>query len=244
MVESLKDQTAVVTGATSPIGRAIASELASRSATLVLVGRNLPALRLIAEDFGKKAYCYRVDLSVGGDIQTLTEEIRKDLGHVDILVHNAGIISTGSLENASIEDFDVQYRVNVRAPYLLTQCLLPMLKSSQGQIVFINSSLWLSVRSGVAQYAATKYALKAIADSLRDEVNADGIRVLSVFPGRTAGPTQEARYAADGQPYQPEFLLQPVNIAAAVVSAVELPRTAEITDLRIRPFLKPIDRKD
>jgi NADP-dependent 3-hydroxy acid dehydrogenase YdfG len=243
-MESLKGRAAVITGATSPIGRAIALELANRSATLVLVGRNLPALRLIAEDSGTRAFCYRADLCLDGDIQTLTKEIRKDIGRVDILVHNAGVISTGSLENASIEDFDLQYRINVRAPYLLTQILLPMLKSSQGQIVFINSSLWLSARSSVAQYAATKYALKAIADSLRDEVNADGIRVLSVFPGRTAGPTQEARYAADGQPYQPEFLLQPVNIATAVATAVALPRTAEITDLRIRPFLRPTDRAD
>jgi NADP-dependent 3-hydroxy acid dehydrogenase YdfG len=98
----------------------------------------------------------------------------------------------------------------------------------------------LNARSGVAQYAATKYALKAMADSLRAEVNSERIRVLSVFPGRTAGPMQEARYAAEGKPYHPKSLLQPSDIALAVIAALALPRTAEITDLRIRPFLKPL----
>jgi NADP-dependent 3-hydroxy acid dehydrogenase YdfG len=243
-MESFKGQIAVITGATSAIGRAIALELGSRNATLALVGRKLPALRSIAEGFEERAFCYQADLCLDSDIKNLTKEIRKDVGRVDILVHNAGVISTGPVEDASIEDFDLQYRINVRAPYLLTQSLLPMLKSSHGQIVFMNSSLWLSARRSVAQYAATKYALKAIADSLRDEVNAGGIRVLSVFPGRTAGPTQEAKYAADHKPYHPESLLQPVDIATVVTAALALPRTAEITDISIRPLQKPLYRED
>jgi NADP-dependent 3-hydroxy acid dehydrogenase YdfG len=239
VMKSFEGQTAIITGATSAIGKSIAAALAGRSATLGLIGRNRPALRSLAEGFGERTFCYQADLAVDDDIQNLTREIQRDFDRVDIVVHNAGVISTGPVENTSVEDFDLQYRINVRAPYLLTQSLLPMLKSSHGQIVFMNSSLWLNARSGVAQYAATKYALKAMADSLRDEVNSDGIRVLSVFPGRTAGPMQEARYAAERKPYQPQSLLQPSDIALAVTAALDLPHTAEITDLRIRPFLKP-----
>jgi NADP-dependent 3-hydroxy acid dehydrogenase YdfG len=155
------------------------------------------------------------------------------------LVHAAGAISIAPLETASVDDLDLQYRVNVRAPYLLTQALLPLLKNSQGEIVFINSSVWLNARSGLAQYAASKYALKALADSVRDEVNGDGVRVLSIFPGRTAGGLQEAIHASSRQPYHPESLLQPEDVAAAVIAALALPRTAEMTDLSIRPFRKP-----
>jgi NADP-dependent 3-hydroxy acid dehydrogenase YdfG len=243
-MKSFKGQTAVITGATSAIGKAIAAALADRSATLGLIGRNLSALRSLAEGFGERAFCYQADLALDDDIQRLITEIQRDLDRVDIVVHNAGVISTGRVENASVEDFDVQYRINVRAPYLFTKTLLPLLKSSQGQIVFINSSLWLKARGGVAQYAASKYALKAIADSLRDELNGDGIRVLSVFPGRTAGPMQEALYASSRRPYEPQRLLQPDDIATAVIAALAMARTAELTDISIRPLQRPSDRGD
>ena len=238
-MNSFKGQTALITGATSAIGKAIAAALAGQSATLCLIGRKLPALRSLAESFSERAFCYQADLALDEDIQNLARDIRRDFDRVDILVHNAGVISIGKVENASVEDFDVQYRINVRAPYLFTKSLLPLLKLSHGQIVFINSSLWLNARSGVAQYAASKYALKAIADSLREEVNADGIRILSVFPGRTAGTMQQAIHATNHESYYPESLLQPEDIAAVLTTALALPRTAEVTDISIRPLQKP-----
>jgi NADP-dependent 3-hydroxy acid dehydrogenase YdfG len=241
-MKSFKGQTAVITGATSAIGKAIVAALAGRGARLGLIGRNLPALDSLAESFRERAFCYQTDLALDDDMQNLTREIQRDFDRVDIVVHNAGVISTGRVENASVEDFDAQYRVNVRAPYLFTKTLLPLLKSSRGQVVFINSSLWLNARSGVAQYAACKYALKAIADSFRDELNDDGIRVLSVFPGRTAGPMQKALYASNGTPYEPQRLLQPDDIATAVIAALAMARTAEVTDINIRPLQKPSDR--
>ena len=114
-----------------------------------------------------------------------------------------------------------------------------MLKSRRGQIVFINSSLGLASKAEAGQYAAAKHALKALADSLRDEVNADAVRVLSVFPGRTATPMQAALYAKEGKAYHPEVLLQPEDVAAVVINALTLPRTAEVTEIRIRPLKKP-----
>jgi NADP-dependent 3-hydroxy acid dehydrogenase YdfG len=90
----------------------------------------------------------------------------------------------------------------------------------------------------VSQYAATKHALKAVADSLRAEVNSQGIRVLSVYPGRTATPTQESLHALEGKPYRPTRLLQPEDVAAVVMNALCLPRTAEVTDIHIRPMMK------
>jgi NADP-dependent 3-hydroxy acid dehydrogenase YdfG len=120
----------------------------------------------------------------------------------------------------------------------LTQTLLPLLKSGKGQVVFINSSAGLKAGVNNAQYAATKSALIAIADGLRNELNSEGIRVLSVYPGRTATAMQETVYKMEGRTYRPERLLQAEDIAITVINALSIPRTAEITDIHIRPFLK------
>jgi NAD(P)-dependent dehydrogenase (short-subunit alcohol dehydrogenase family) len=143
------------------------------------------------------------------------------------------------MERAHIKDFDIQYITNVRAPYLMTQRLLPLLTTVRRQIVFINSSVGLTVkRLEVGQYGATKHALKAIADSLREEVNPKGVRVLTVYLGRTATPMQESLYRLEGRVYHPEALLQPEDAASVVVQTLMLPTTAEVTDLSIRPMIK------
>ena len=118
------------------------------------------------------------------------------------------------------------------------QKLLPLLKKPRGQIVFINSSAGLTARPNVGYFSATQHALKALTDTLRDEVNVDGIRVLSIYPGRTATPRIQALHVIEGRPYQPEYLLQPDDIASVVLNAVTLPWTAEVTDISLRPMQK------
>jgi short-subunit dehydrogenase len=157
---------------------------------------------------------------------------------MDVLVHSAGTWSYGGFDTAPVAELDRQYATNVRAPYLLTQALLPALRASAGQVVFVNSTAGLTARAGVAQYAATKHALKAMADALREEVNSEGIRVLTVYPGRTASPLQARIFQVEGRPYLPERLMQPEDVASAVLHAITLPRTAEITDLTVRQMLK------
>src|SRR6185369_10034034 len=107
---------------------------------------------------------------------------------LDFLIHSAGVIKLAPFSSASLEDFDTHFQCNVRAPVALTQALLPALIAAKGTVVFINSTVVDNPRAGVSQYAASKHALKAIADCLRDEVNKDGVRVLSLFLGRTATP--------------------------------------------------------
>jgi len=235
------NQIAVVTGASSGIGRAIALGLATKGAALCLVGRRaheLEEVSALAQATSSCARIYCVDLSSDQEVERLKSELERDCRQLDILVHSAGIFRMGSLERAPATDLDIQYCTNVRAPYLLTQALLPMLRPRRGQIVFINSSVGLVSRINVSQYAATKSALKAIADSLRDEVNADGLRVLSVYPGRTATAQQEDIYKQEGREYRPELLLQPADVAAVVLNALGLERTAEVTDISIRPLRK------
>jgi NAD(P)-dependent dehydrogenase (short-subunit alcohol dehydrogenase family) len=187
------------------------------------------------------AKSFPIDLTVEESLQTLLRYLEKEAGKLDILVHCAGVIYQDPIEHARIADFDCQYAINVRAPYLLSQRLLPFLARARGQIVFINSSVGLAVkRPEVGQYAATKHALKAIADSLREEVNPKGIRVLTIYLGRTATPMQEALYRQEGRSYYPETLLQAEDVASVVAHTLMLPPTAEVTDISIRPMTKSL----
>jgi NADP-dependent 3-hydroxy acid dehydrogenase YdfG len=237
----LENQVAVVTGAGSGIGAAVTLALVQRGALVCLVDISEGALDKVASQVAQIStffQTHRTDLTQDNQIESLKQSLAQKPGRVDILVHCAGIIIQGRMENAPVSDFDLQHRLNARSPYLLTQALLPMLKSAKGQIVFVNSSAGLEAKAGAGQYAATKHALKAIADSLRAEVNHDGMRVLSVFPGRTATPLQQRLYQLENSEYHPELLMQPGDVAAVIVNALCLPPTAEITDISLRPLLK------
>ena len=231
----------MVTGASSGVGRAIALALAHHGAQLYLIGRNAHALAetVAAADRFSKATSFQIDLTVAENLKPLFLHLEKEGGRVDILIHSAGVIHQDVMERARVEDFDRQYATNVRAPYVLTKSLLPMLTATHGQVVFINSSAGLNAkRPEVGQYSATKHALKAIADSLREEVNPKGIRVLTLYLGRTATPLQEALYRLEGKTYNPEALIQPEDVAFVVVQALLLPLSAELTDISIRPMIK------
>lgn len=238
---SFTGRVAVVTGAGSGVGRAIALALAIEGATTCLVGRQAEALTAVAREVegdAPRPLIYTADLGWDEDIEGLAARLREEHGRVDALVHSAGVYARGETGAASAVDFDRQYRINVRAPYALTGALLPLVRPNRGQIVFINSSAGLSAGAGVGQYAATKHALKAVADSVRAEVNADGVRVLSVYLGRTATPMQEMVHALEGKAYHPERLIQPEDVAAVVVHTLGLPYTVEVTDITLRPLLK------
>jgi NADP-dependent 3-hydroxy acid dehydrogenase YdfG len=240
-MNALQKKVAVVTGASSGIGKAIALALCEQGVDLCLVGRDVSALQSIAEtasQLGVRADCYQCDLGDERELDLLSAKLSRDLSAIDVIIHSAGIYIAGYLERALVADFDRQYRVNVRAPFALTQALLPMLRERRGQVVFINSTAGLNASAGVGHYAATKHALKALADSLRAEVNSDGVRVLSIYPGRTATLMQAAIFNSERRAYFPEKLLQPEDVATVVVSALMLPRTAEVTDVNIRPLTK------
>ena len=237
----LAGRVAVITGASRGIGRAIALALSRQGARLLLVGRDASSLAeavALVRPF-TRVTSLQINLTVEEELQALVKHLETQVGRVDVLVHSAGAIHQDPMERARIGDFDLQYATNVRAPYLLTQSLLPLLAAARGQVVFINSSVGLTAkRPEIGQYAATKHALRAIAESLREEVNPKGIRVLTVYLGRTATPMQEALHRQEGKVYQPEMLMQPEDVASVVVHSLMLPRTAEVTDISIRPMMK------
>lgn len=205
------------------------------------VGRDIAKLQALVSRLRGLAgtvEAFRADLTRDDDLSGLAEHVSYTSGRLDILVHSAGVYARGKLEKSSIKTMDALYAANVRGPYLLTKELLPLFKRPRGQIAFINSSAGLSARPEAGQFSATQQMFKALADGLRDEVNADQVRVLSVYPGRTATARIEALTLEEGRPYQPELLLRPEDIAIVVTNAVTLSWTAEVTDIRIRPMQK------
>lgn len=231
----------LVTGASSGIGKGLAIALASCGANLLLVGRRLETLESVSEVIRNTSTCVRpyvCDLLHESQIQSLAVKVREDYGCLDILVHSAGVFSQSVIDTTSDAEFERQSRTNLLAPHSLTRALAPTLRARMGQIVFVNSSVARGARAMMSQYAATKAGLKAVADSLREEFNPDGVRVLSVFAGRVASPMQEAIFKQEGRAYHSERLLTPSDIASVVINCLSLPPNAEVTEIDIRPMMK------
>jgi short-subunit dehydrogenase len=231
----------VVTGASSGIGQALAIALARTGARVWAIARSRERLEsVVAEASGYTGTVAPVvaDLERDEDVESAGREILSRGEGVDVLVHSAGAIALGTFESVSVADFDRQLRVNLRAPVVLTKTFLPALKRARGQIVFINSSAGLRASANNTLYAATKHGLKAIADGLRDEVNSDGVRVISVYTGRTATPMQVSVHEHEARPYRPEMLLRPEDVVEVVLAALSVPPSGEVTDVSVRPIAK------
>jgi NADP-dependent 3-hydroxy acid dehydrogenase YdfG len=238
-VTASDERICVVTGASSGIGKALTVALARTGARVWAVGRSRERLdTLVGEVEGSAGSVTPVvaDLERGEDVESAGDEILSRSDRVDVLVHSAGAITLGAFDSVSPADFDRQFRVNLRAPVVLTQTLLPALKRAEGQVVFINSSAGLRASANNALYAATKHGLKAVADGLREEVNRDRVRVISVYAGRTDTPMQVSIHEHEGRQYRPELLLRPEDVVDVVLAALSVPPSGEVTDVNVRPI--------
>jgi NADP-dependent 3-hydroxy acid dehydrogenase YdfG len=227
----------VVTGASRGIGRAVAQRLAHEGYVVWAVARCAKRLEeLAASGPAGRIRPFPLDLS-GRDFSVLAAAVEETGGHVDAVVHCAGITMTGPLMVAEPPAVLQLMNVNALSPLRLTTLLHPCLGPGS-TVVFVNSSQGLSASGGAGAYAASKHALKAIADALRSDLTGSGIRVTSIYPGRTATPLQARLYAERNEVYRPELLLQPEAIAQLVHTAITLPAGAEVTDISVRPALK------
>ena len=223
----------LITGAGSGIGAALARRLSERGDELVLLARDAGRAREIAAEF-PTASTLVGDLSQPGRLswalskQSLPERI-------DSLVHVAGVVDLGSVADLSPTLWERQLAVNLVAPAELTRLLLPVLRASRGQVVFVNSGAGLRANADWSAYAASKHGLKALADALRSEEAENGVRVTSIFPGRTSTPMQARVHQQEGREYDPELFIDPDSVATTILTALDLPRDAQIVDLSVRP---------
>jgi NADP-dependent 3-hydroxy acid dehydrogenase YdfG len=229
---------AVVTGAGGAIGSAIVARLVARGATAFGVHRPAnPVAR--ASEPSRQGVLVSADLADPSSRERLGSVLLDQLNELDLLVHCAGIYVRSPIAELSASALAHELEVNLVGPMHLTRLLLPALERAGGQVVFVNSSVVQRPPAMLAGYAASKAGLRAAADSLRDEVNGLGIRVLSVYPGRTEGPLQQSIHAAEGRAYDRSRLLAADDVARAIMNAVEMPVGAEITDLFMRPMRPP-----
>ncbi len=229
-------RTAVITGATSGIGAAVARTLASNGMRVYLIGRDAHKLSGAGRAIGTRrlAGLARGDLSSLADLRRLVKEITTEVKRLDALVHCAGEYEWTEIGRSDPDTFERLFNVNVRAPYLLTKGLLAPLVRAKGQVVFFNSSVVKHPGQGLALYKATQHALQGLSDSLRQDLNRHGIRVSSLYPGRTATPRMRRIYASEGKRYRPQVLLSPADVAALVLQLTQLPPRLEVTDVHLR----------
>ena len=174
---------------------------------------------------------WAVDLTDADELAVAVAEITE----LEVLVHSAGVAELGTVEESDAGAWRKNFEVNVVAVAELTRLLLPALRVAKGHVVVINSGAGLNARAGWGPYAASKFAARAFADVLRAEEEPRGVRVTSVFPGRTDTEMQQAIIAEKGEEYDPRLYLRPDSVATAVLAAVSASPDAHLTDLVLRP---------
>lgn len=227
----IQDKVCIVTGAGSGIGRVLAERLRDRGDRLVLLARNGARADELRPAF-PDAMVLEADLARPGSLRGLGEAV---VGPVDSLVHVAGVVELGPVADQDLETWQLQLDVNLTAPAVLTRELLPHLRQARGTVVFVNSTAGITAHPDWGAYAASKFGLRGLADALRAEEAPHGVRVTTVFPGRTATPMQELVHRQEGRAYDPSGFLLPETVADAILQVVDLPRDAMLAEVVLRP---------
>lgn len=223
---------ALVTGASRGIGRAIADELAG-DFHLLLGGRDAGALDELARTY-PSARPFACDLTDPEAVAAAVAAL--DLPHgLAAVVHSAGILVSGTVAELGAADWSRSLATNVTAVADLTRLLLPALRRARGTVVTINSGSGFTAGAGGGAYSASKFALRAFTDALREEERGHGVRVSSVHPGRVDTDMQRELRAHEAGEYEPEEYLRPQSVAAAVALAVRAPEDASVDVVSVRP---------
>jgi NADP-dependent 3-hydroxy acid dehydrogenase YdfG len=240
----LSGKTALVTGASSGIGRSTALALAAAGAQVTLVARRADRLDDLAAQIkadGGHALARAADVTDEDDATRAVEDAVGHFGGLDILVNAAGMTQVGKVENANLADWRYVFELNFWAGLYTSRAAIPALKAEGGDIVNVSSTAGRRpVGATFGPYAASKFALTAFNESLRAEVTLAGIRVCIIEPGATATEIHahikdEKVRESTRQHLEKDGALQPEDVAAAIVFVVGLPRRVNVSQLMIRP---------
>lgn len=221
----------VITGAGSGIGAALARQLTAAGDQLVLLARDAHRAGDLAGAF-PAAQVLVADLAEPGTLNGLGREVE---GPVDSLLHVAGVVTLSRVAQIKLDDLQHQLDVNLVAPTVLTREFLPALRGAGGTVVFVNSTAGLTASVDWAGYAASKWALRAVADVLRAEEREHGVAVTTVYPSRTATPMQESVHAQEGREYVAEQWSDAETMATAIRGVLDLPRDSSVNEITVRP---------
>lgn len=210
-------RTHLVTGAASGIGFEVAEQLAGRGDRVIRLTRDV------------------VDLADTVALARWAADFAEEVDSLDSLLHVAGTVDLAAVAELDVAVWQRHLDVNLTAPAVLTAHLLPALRAAGGTVVFVNSSAGLVANATWSAYAASKFGLRALADSLRAEEAGNGVRVTTVFPSRTATPMQEKVHEQEGRTYDASRWIRPETVADSILHVLDLPPDASIPELVIRP---------
>lgn len=224
-------RTHVITGAGSGIGAVLADRLRDRGDRLILPVRSAARAEELRGRF-PDAVMVVADLAEPSTLHGLGREVE---GPVHGLIHSAGVVELGPVAELRLDALQHQLDVNLLAPAVLTRELLPHLRRAEGTIVFVNSGSGRRANPGWSGYAASKFALRGFAEALAGEEAEHGVRVSSVYPGRTATAMQEQVHQHEGADYDETRWIQPETIAEAILHALDAGPDAVIPEIVVRP---------
>lgn len=231
------DKVVLITGASSGIGAGIARELGRAGAKLVLGARRTERLEALAAEIGGDVLVRRLDVTDRTDVAAFAEAARDRFGRIDVIVNNAGIMPLSPMASLKVEEWDRMVDVNMKGVLHGIAAVLPeMTRRGSGHIVNIASIGALHVVPTAAVYCATKFAVRAISDGLRQEN--DRLRVTCIHPGvvesELAGTITDPIAAMAMQAYR-AIALTPDAIARAVRFAIEQPQDVDVNEIVVRP---------
>jgi len=228
--------TALVTGATEGIGRAIAFGLGRAGYAVGVCARTPSKLRTLLDDLraaGITAHGVPADVGLESDVATMVDDIARALGPVDVLVNNAGVALLKPFEQLTLDEWDTTMATNLRSLFLVTRAVLPgMRQRKHGAIVNVASRAGRNGFAGGTAYTASKHAVLGFARSLMLEVRKDNVRMITICPGSVDTPL----IASQGM-LAPDItkILKPEDVADTVLAALALPERALVSELDLRP---------
>lgn len=244
-MSNIAKKVVVITGASSGIGEATARLLASKGAIVVLGARRTDRLETLCGEItaeGGTADFQAVDVTCLSEVQSLVDLAVSKHGRVDVIINNAGVMPLSKLEALKVAEWDRMIDVNIRGVLHGIAAGLPLMqKQKSGHFINIASIGAYAVSPTAAVYCATKYAVRAISEGLRQEVGAD-IRVTVISPGVTESELAESISDEGGRAQMREFRklsIPSMAIARAIAYAVEQPDDVDVSELIVRPTASP-----
>ncbi|HTS70479.1 MAG TPA: SDR family NAD(P)-dependent oxidoreductase [Terriglobia bacterium] len=228
---NLRDKVVLITGASRGIGLAIARALDKEGARLVLAARNRGPLARAAAELPGTVLSIPTDVTQPGDVARLLAAVQKEIRRLDVVINNAGVFTFKPFAKTSLADWRRNLETNLTSIFLVSRAALPLLKRSRGDMVNV-----LSVSSRIpfrncAAYTASKFGALGLTGVLRRELRAEGIRVMAVLPGMTETRMKDELDFPVGR----GDLLQPADVATAVLSALVQPRRATLEEILLMP---------
>lgn len=223
----------LLTGAGSGIGAVLARRLHERGDSLVLLARSEERAAALASSH-PGASTIVADLADPVALERALADAELP-GALDSVLHVAGVVDLGGVAELAAASWRHQLDVNLTSPAVLTRAVLPAVRAARGLVVFVNSSAGLAAHPQWSAYAASKFGLRALADALRAEEDGHGVRVTTVYPGRTATPMQQEVHRQEGKEYDAADWIDPASVADTILHVLDLPRDATVPDVTVRP---------